>query len=87
MLLNDSGNDIEVMVDSRKAFDPTTTAFHTGFHQAETHRIVDPSTEKQMKQSLFYSLARSSALPWWLHCAGHLQSVFCFVILIFYPTL
>lgn len=53
MLLNDSGNDIEAMVDSRKAFDPTTTAFHTGFHQAETHRIVDPSTEKQMKQSAF----------------------------------
>lgn len=44
------------MVDSRKAFDPTTTAFHTGFLQAETHRIVDPSTEKQMKQSPFFLL-------------------------------
>lgn len=42
------------MVDTREAFDPTTTAPHTGFQQAETALLILPQKNK-MKQSVFCS--------------------------------
>lgn len=54
-------NDIEAMVDTRKAFDPASAgiaalraSYHTGSEPAETHRIVDPSTQKQNETILFF---------------------------------
>lgn len=66
------------MVDTREAFDPATTAPHTGFQQAETALLILPQKNK-MKQSVFCSTLRavgllsSLVLPFRLNLVGTRQ--------------